>query len=320
MVRPAVLSSILIGSLRSTASQNAVDVVPQNAGGVVPRWAPTNVQDLHREYGNIFKHGNRNAASHLWSSFLFERAEQLSAGTLELMFSGFCVVSGSPTRPGDYTRYRLRLPLVGGGTRLGYMYYCCWPCVCDTQDFIRADTRNVTLADGETRQYHFAVVGNPCDNPAALKEPFTQPFYSRGPTTLEREAAEVRCDANGRLIGAHLSDGGYPIIGMFFDAVDDTVPTDASSSSARQLTAAAANFVATPGRMRHAPDSVAFQDESEYGPSCADRARNGYNSGMGEIFRKVASISPVVIAPPPAALQQPPEACDAAATSHTSEA
>ena len=195
---------------------------------------------------------------------------------------------------------------------------CC--ATCCIQDFIRADTRNVTLADGETRQYHFAVVGNPCDNPAALKEPFTQPFYSRGPTTLEREAAEVRCDANGRLIGAHLSDGGYPIIGMFFDAVDDTVPTDASSSSARQLTAAAANFVATPGRMRHAPDSVAFQDESEYGPSCADRARNGYNSGMGEIFRKVASISPVVIAPPPAALQQPPEACDAAATSHTSEA
>ena len=179
--------------------------------GVSPPWRPATVRDLHSEYGNIFKHGNRNAASHLWSSYLFERAKQLSATTLELMFSGFCVVSGSPTRPGDYTRYRLRLPLVGGGTRLGYMYYCCWPCVCDTQDFIRIDTRNVTLAGGVTRQYHFAVVGNPCDNPAALRLPFTQPFdRMRGPTTLEREAAEVRCDG-GRLIGAHLSDHGYPI-------------------------------------------------------------------------------------------------------------
>ena len=26
---------------------------------------------------------------------------------------------------------------------------------------------------------------------------------------------------------------------------------------------------------------------------CTDRARNNYNSGMGEIFRRVASISPV---------------------------
>ena len=38
----------------------------------------------------------------------------------------------------------------------GFMYYCCWPCVCDTNDFIRVDTRNVTTAEG-TRQYHFAV-------------------------------------------------------------------------------------------------------------------------------------------------------------------
>ena len=95
------------------------------ASEVAPQWAPTSVQDLHREYGNIFRHGNRNAASHLWSSFIFDRAGMLSADTFELMFSGFCAVSGSPTRPGDYTRYRLRLPLVGGGTRLGFMYYCC---------------------------------------------------------------------------------------------------------------------------------------------------------------------------------------------------
>ena len=77
---------------------------------------------------------------------------------------------------------------------------------------------------------------------------------------------------------------------MFFDAAED----EASHGAA--LTAAA-DFAAQPGRMRHAPDGVAFQDETEYGPMCVERAQNGYNSGMGEIFRKVASISPVVIKP-----------------------
>ena len=82
-------------------------------------WNPTSVQDLHREYNNIFKFGNRNAASHLWSTFLFEREASMSAETLEMMFSGFCAVSGSPTRPSDYTRYRLTLPRVAGGVVSG---------------------------------------------------------------------------------------------------------------------------------------------------------------------------------------------------------
>ena len=162
----------------------------------------------------------------------------------------------------------------------------CWPCVCDTQDFIRVDTKNVTLAGGETRQYHFAVVGNPCEHPEKLREPFTQPFYSRGPTTLEREAAELRCDANGKLVGASLSDGGYPIISMFFDTAD----SDNDLSAVVPLTGEP-----RPGRISHASDGTAFQDEFEYGPMCEDRARNGYNSGMGEIFRRAASITPVKI-------------------------
>lgn len=175
------------------------------------------------------------------------------------MFSGFCAVSGSPVQPQDRTRYRLNLDLVAGGKRIGYMYYCCWPCVCDTQDFIRVDTKNITLAGGEVRQYHFAVLGNPCDHPEELTRPFVQPFYGRGETTLKREAPEVRCDANGRLEGAYLSDNGYIIINMFFDE-------DPSLNS---------------------------MDESIFEGHCTDRARNGYNSGMGEIFRKVAAISPV---------------------------
>lgn len=179
------------------------------------------------------------------------------------MFSGFCAVSGSPVQPQDRTRYRLNLKKVGGGRHTGYMYYCCWPCVCDTQDFIRVDTKNVTLADGTTRKYHFAVIGNPCDHPEELEKPFVQPFYNRGETTLKREAAEVRCDQDGKLEGAYISDHGYIIISMFFDE-------DPSLNS---------------------------MDESIFEGHCTQRAEAGYNSGMGEIFRKVAAISPVNLNP-----------------------
>ena len=36
-----------------------------------------------------------------------------------------------------------------------------------------------------------------------------------------------------------------------------------------------------------------FQDDAEWSGMCADRASRGYDSGMGEIFRKVAAITPV---------------------------
>ena len=134
------------------------------------------------------------------------------------VFTGYCAVSGSPVNPHDYNRYRLTLPLVSGGgkRRTGYMHYCCWPCVCDTQDFIRVDTKTVSTSDGE-RQYHFAVLGNPCQNPDDLDRPFLQPFDRRW-TSIRQSAPEVRCGDNHTLIGATLSDHGYPIIAMFFDA------------------------------------------------------------------------------------------------------
>lgn len=296
----------------------------------VPAWPPAvaqqaTVQDLHREYSNVFKYGNRNAASHLWAAFLLDRAHTMTTERLELMFSGFCAVSGSPVRPSDYTRYRLTLPLVAGGNRSGYMYYCCWPCVCDTHDFIRIDTKNITTASGE-RQYHFAVLGNPCEHREKLKEPFTQPFHSRGPTTLEREAPEVRCGDDGTLLGAQLSDHGSIIINMFFDADQpaessallpgSAEPVSASTESVSSAAAVAAlRGEPTPGRMSKAADGTNYHDEYEWGPMCADRAAHGYNSGMGEIFRKVAAITPVVLRGDAAQhqLPSPAEACDAGA-------
>merc|ERR1719453_107855 len=98
-----------------------------------------------------------------------------------LLMSGYCAVSGSPVTPQDRTRYRLNLQTAYGGTRRGFMYYCCWPCVCDTQDFIRVDTKTILTADGN-RTYHWAVLGNPCDHPEELTRPFVQPFDGRSTT------------------------------------------------------------------------------------------------------------------------------------------
>lgn len=245
-----------------------------------------NPRDLHREYHNIFRHGNRNAASHLWTKFLLERSHQMTHETFVSMFSGFCAISGSPVGPHDYNRYKLRLDMVDGSGKVpGFFHYCCWPCVCDTQDWIRVDTRIVQLADGYRRRYRFAVIGNPCDRPEALTTQFHDPF-GRGSHSLQQVAPEVVCNGRGVLQGAPLSDHGYVIIGMFFD-----YPSEADEATAMTLQA---SMAPQPGRIKEV-NGVKYQDEFEFGPMCEDRKNNGYNSGMGEIFRKVAEISPIVI-------------------------
>lgn len=221
----------------------------------------------------------------------------MSKTKLEYMFSGFCAVSGSPVQPSDYNRYGLKLETVYGGEeqyRFGFMHYCCWPCVCDTQDFIKVDKKSVVTEDGKNETFYFAVIGNPCDDAEKLHKPFVQPFDGRE-TTLAFEAREVRCDSDGNLMGATMSDHGYVIISMFFDsiAINDSPDGIVSFTGGYDQ----------PGRMsKHVPMNgdkreFFFQSEREYKGMCSHRKNNGYNSGMGEIFRKVAAISPIL---PPA--------------------
>ena len=236
---------------------------------------PAGPRELHQRYSEIFRYGNRNAASHLWTSYILDRASVTPAAQIELLFSGFCAVSGSPVYPSDYKRYRLRLKhAVTGVDEVGFMYYCCWPCVCDTWDFIKVDTLTVNTADGP-KVYRFAVIGDPCLNEQQLDVPFIQPFDGRT-TTLRRDAPEVRCE-NGRLIGATRTDHGFIAISMFFDA-----PSEEEEDRG----------VWQPGRVVQRGGHV-FQDDVEYSDMCSQRAANGYNSGMGEIFRRVAAITPV---------------------------
>merc|ERR1712187_351069 len=196
-MRGFVKALMVFGVVHSTPMDSSGKAVAKPWGGATS----TSVRSLHNEYGNIFKYGNRNAASHLWSSFLLDRSSQMTPDRLETLFTGFCAVSGSPVSPRPHSRYKMLLDRVDGTEVTGFTYYCCWPCVCDTQDFIRVDTLTVPTAHG-ARQYEFLVIGDPCLDPQAQ---------------IPYQAPEVICDhKTGTLEGATYSDHGFVILTMFF--------------------------------------------------------------------------------------------------------
>lgn len=151
------------------------------------------------------------------------------------------------------------------------------------------------------KQYHFAVIGDPCENEAKLDEPFMQPFHGRQWTTLRRDAAELRCK-NGKLEGATYSDHGFPIINLIHDAphgLDPLNPVSPKEAGAVVKSQSSAESP-QPGRIREmeVPNAISaevsrkkYQHEMEWAPMCEDRANKGYNSGMGEIFRRVGLIT-----------------------------
>jgi len=259
--------------------------------------ASLTINDLHEHYNEIFPSNNRNAASHLWSSWIMNKAPQLGSAEFNTLFSGFCPVSGSPVSPTDYNTYAYRLSSLASNSHAeGLMHHCCAPCVCDTMDMIKADTLTVSLAGG-AKEFTFAVIGDPCRNAALLQQPFVDPFSGQS-STLADAAPEVHCDANGKLRGATYSDHGGVIIGLLREA-----PT----------LAVAVPSLPTPGRITNGvlagKEDANYQDEREFSDFCAERAKQGYNSGMGVIFRKVARITPLATSalPDPLALPPPPK-------------
>lgn len=229
--------------------------------------------DLSDQYFSIFKTGNRNAASHLWVSFVLERASSMSADTLHNVLKGFCPVSGSVLPDDPRTMYKVTLPRVNGGKVTGVARHCCWPCICDLSDLARVDTKTVPTRDGP-QILNMLVIGDPCTNPAKLDESFTDPFEGKS-TTLRESAPELACNASNRLHGAMYSDHGYPIIGPFFTDGNDI---DGVVSPPKKISA----------------DDPTFG----FGEMCVMRRKSGYNSGMGLIFHLVASIAPIENSPP----------------------
>jgi hypothetical protein len=99
-------------------------------------------------------------------------------------------------------------------------------------------------------------MGDPCENPAALTDPYQDPFSGRT-ETISLVAPEVKCGAGG-LEGATRSDNGHIIMSMFFDDKGQT-----------------------------------SKPQSAFADACQDRENGGHKSGMGLIFRKVAGASPL---------------------------
>jgi len=105
-----------------------------------------------------------------------------------------------------------------------------------------------------------------------------------------------------------MSDHGYVIISMFFDAVDvgkEDTPAHVPDPTPGRISSQSIN-----------DKSLYFHDEREWINRCTDRAANNYNSGMGEIFGKVSAISPITqeaLRPFNPELQQPSSgsSCDA---------
>ena len=91
------------------------------------------IRDMRANYSSIFKTGNRNAASHLWASWILDKAADLQPSKIEELFGGFCPISGSPVVPSESNRWEYSLPTLSGDRVTGVTYHCCSPCVCDTQ-------------------------------------------------------------------------------------------------------------------------------------------------------------------------------------------
>ena len=177
-------------------------------------------KELHSHYAEIFPSGNRNAASHRWASFILARSASLSFETLSTLFASFCPVSGSPVQASDANRYHYTIKSLAGGTASGYLHHCCTPCICDTSDFLKADTKTIQTAEG-AKTLNVVVIGDPCKSPTALARPFTDPFSGES-TTLSASAPELTCTSEGRLANATFSDHGGAIVGLL-SAVEEGV-------------------------------------------------------------------------------------------------
>lgn len=257
--------------------------------GVTP-WSKSKPEDFFNEYGNVFKTNNRNAASHLWAAFLLLRSTNLTDKQFVKLFGSFCPVSGSIVYQSDQKRWGIPMKSIAGEDHFGFFYFCCWPCACDSQDFIRIDTKTVKVKSGRTtveKEYMFTVLANPCEDEAALEREWTDPFRG-SKTTLKKSAPELACEEDPgtgkkKLVGAVLSDHGYPIIGMYHDAVKITKDNVDSFKCNEDNTDSY-------GRMTTAADGSRYNHHCEVATQCTSRAKGGFKSGMGEIFRKVAEV------------------------------
>jgi hypothetical protein len=125
----------------------------------------------------------------------------MTAEKLRFFFTSFCPVSGSPLSGQPQGWHYEALRRIDGSTTDGWIYHCCWPCVCDSQDWLRVDTKTIQTLNG-SEQFDFLVIGNPCTNP----------------TAIPAQAPDVNCSSDGHLEQATLSDHNHIIVGMIHES------------------------------------------------------------------------------------------------------
>lgn len=211
---------------------------------------------LHERYDKIFPNGNRNAASHRWAHAVLSEAGTHTWADVRAMMSGFCPVSGSPIDGGG--RICSRGALSGGAVA-----HCCWPCACDLADAADRGTvrvnRGVPIrAKDRVGTLDLIELYDPCAPDRATGD---------APVAIPAEASDVTC-AGERLENSYRVDERAPW------AVIGALQPDAACTAEDTAEAAVA-----------AQSARAFPSEQ-----CAARAKSGYQSGMGTIFRKIARL------------------------------
>ena len=119
------------------------------------------VDQLHAKYNEIFPQTfNRNAASHLWSSYILKRASNMTESEIYQLFEGFCPVSGSPISPSPENLWQgVKVKKADTQEEVSVsVHFCCWPCVCDLQDLVKTDPLTINTADG-TKVFNSFVIG-----------------------------------------------------------------------------------------------------------------------------------------------------------------
>lgn len=236
-------------------------------------WGSRGGAELAEVYYEVFPHGNRNAASHRWATFVLDRAHMMGEAKLREFFGAFCPVSGSPIDPQreagwSYPNLQRLKAEDGATTASGVVRHCCSPCVCDTQAHLRVDSQTVQTKDGAAT-FDFLVMGDPCGHPGDIpaEAPDVTCFTADGGA-----GAQLNCNlaSDGDTPHAcHTSSNGGVIVGML-------LPDGGSNDAAAMLEPVPARGLLEPQQS-----------------ACAQRAATGTQSGMGSIFIQVAEINPL---------------------------
>ena len=78
----------------------------------------------------MFSTRRKNCFSLARRTYVIEQSHRFTSDVVEMLFSGFCPVSGSPVFPGPNKRYAVALRDKDGRKYSGLAYLCCMPCSC----------------------------------------------------------------------------------------------------------------------------------------------------------------------------------------------